>query len=272
MATYNIDNITLPSGDVCNLREPYNMVINGGPEFVTLWGGSPGYPTGTRGMGWSLTNTGTSGAAYPFDTTYSDTTSYLKKNDIQLKFRTSDDTKYTQLQHIISYTNWMGAVDLTPLKDNDTITIAFDYKSDSQLFLKIRFEIKETSDSALVEIADHSSDDRKTLSAQADWVRVSYTYTVPSGVTALVQKIPNLNLSYLVLQLYPTLAESYAHFRNFSICKGSNASYIPNDGSGCFISIGGNYYVGTTSALSRFNAGNVNGITNDYFFVSILQV
>jgi hypothetical protein len=70
----------------------------------------------------------------------------------------------------------------------------------------------------------------------------------------------------LVFQLYPTLAESYAHFRNFSIYKGNNVSYIPNDGSGCFISVGSNYYTGATSAFSRFNMGNVSGYTGDYYF------
>lgn len=256
MATYDIDKITLPNGDVCNLYatnadEYENLVVNGGP-VVEEHIGSQHY---------SPTNWGCYTGSPSLMSTW-----YMNYREFTFPVTTPSSGSYFQLQKVITRSTnrptFAGGINIYALHDGDKVTISFDYISPFILNYQPRLFVKATSDSETYNCFMTNSDEPISLPVTSDWVRVSYTGTVQDGWDNAVQSIMAQGYGeqgFLVFNFYPQ-GTGDMKIRNVKINKGEIATkYSDNPLDTLFKMGSASSYIASREAAIIKNNGNYTG-------------
>lgn len=259
MATYDIDKITLPNGDVCNLYatnadENENLFVNGGPEIPLDRNSNALSP-----YNWTYSAGG--GILSPENITfnpfeikltftgpYSGTNAGINRNIC----RSNDSNNFNGITFGIL---------VTELHDGDDVTLSLEYKSAVAVSYYPMFFLQSTSDSS-TRLNVFSSTPLE-LPATNTWTKVSYTGVIPSGWEADLDLLVTgaLYRGTLALMINPAAAGDF-YIRKVKLNKGKVATEYTTDPltqSGRFGSV--STYFASREATLLTNIGNQYGVT-----------
>lgn len=260
MATYDIDKITLPNGDVCNLYstnadEDENLFVDGGPELsLARWfnGHSPfSWAVSTGGGILSSNNI----EINPFEIKLSFTGPYTDTNAGITRTITRGDASNN------FSTRTMG-VFVDALHDGDDATFSFEYKSDIQFDTYPRLYARVVADGESLDVFDTSTP--TTLNVSNTWSRVSFKGTVPNGWDDVIQALlegQQINRCLLSIIVRPSAAGN-VYIRKIKLNKGKIATNYTTDVLTKMSQCGGSCtYAASRDYTLMKNTGNIYGIT-----------
>lgn len=257
MATYDIDKITLPNGDVCNLYstnadENENLFVNGGPEIVADRWGNGYFPIGF---------------SYASGNILDSNSIIMDFYDIKLSFSAAYSGTYAGLSKYIArasasnnFSTQINSVLVEALHEGDYVTYSMEYKGAFNVNFHPSLYLQISSSSSRLEVFDTTD---ITLNASNNWTKVTCTGTVPSGWEDALSALANGTLyqGACNIILAPSAAGDF-HIRKIKLNKGKTATeYTINSYTqSCRVGANSAYFALKDSTLFA-NNGNKYNIT-----------